>query len=113
MASHGRHGAQAREDEQRHEERGEQQAPAPQGPTVLPSPPLVDYGVFMQGLVQTKQTQAQTQATMQAQLQSQAQAPALVPRSMAMVVCPSWRDLRGWNRLLLRGRVSPSWQRAG
>ncbi|MQM10285.1 hypothetical protein Taro_043180 [Colocasia esculenta] len=33
MASCVRHGAQAREDEQRLEERGEQQAPAPQGPT--------------------------------------------------------------------------------
>ncbi|MQL76858.1 hypothetical protein Taro_009252 [Colocasia esculenta] len=29
------------------------------------------------------------------------------PRSMAMVVLPSWRGLRGWLRLLLRGRVSP------
>ncbi|MQL85283.1 hypothetical protein Taro_017801 [Colocasia esculenta] len=29
-------------------------------------------------------------------------------RSMAMVVCPSWRGLRGWFHLLLRGRVSPS-----
>ncbi|MQL97688.1 hypothetical protein Taro_030384 [Colocasia esculenta] len=28
-------------------------------------------------------------------------------RSMAMVVRPSWRGLRGWLRLLLRGRVSP------
>ncbi|MQM20565.1 hypothetical protein Taro_053586 [Colocasia esculenta] len=34
-------------------------------------------------------------------------------RSMAMVVRPSWRGLRGWLHLLLRGRVSPSWQRAG
>ncbi|MQM17134.1 hypothetical protein Taro_050102 [Colocasia esculenta] len=33
-------------------------------------------------------------------------------RSMAMVVRPSWRGLRGWLRLLLRGRVSHSWQRA-
>ncbi|MQM02956.1 hypothetical protein Taro_035726 [Colocasia esculenta] len=33
-------------------------------------------------------------------------------KSMAMVVHPSWRGLRGWLRLLLRGRVSPSWQRA-
>ncbi|MQM17164.1 hypothetical protein Taro_050132 [Colocasia esculenta] len=33
-------------------ERGEQQALAPQGPTVLPPPPLVDYGVFIQGLAQ-------------------------------------------------------------
>ncbi|MQM18854.1 hypothetical protein Taro_051850 [Colocasia esculenta] len=30
------------------------------------------------------------------------------PRSMAMVVLPSWRGSRGWLRLLLRGRVSPS-----
>ncbi|MQM01445.1 hypothetical protein Taro_034202, partial [Colocasia esculenta] len=52
MASRGRHGAQARDDEQRREERGEQQAPAPQGLTVLPPPPPVDYGVFMQGLAQ-------------------------------------------------------------
>ncbi|MQM06708.1 hypothetical protein Taro_039535 [Colocasia esculenta] len=45
-----RGGAPAREDEPRREERAEQQAPAPQGP-VLPPPPPVDYGVFMQGLV--------------------------------------------------------------
>ncbi|MQM23540.1 hypothetical protein Taro_056605 [Colocasia esculenta] len=52
MASHGRRGGvPARDDEQRREERAEQQAPAPQGP-VLPLPPLVDYGVFMQGLAQ-------------------------------------------------------------
>ncbi|MQL80975.1 hypothetical protein Taro_013423 [Colocasia esculenta] len=51
MASRGRCGAQAWDDEQRREERGEKQAPAPQGPTVLHPPPLVDYGVFMQGLV--------------------------------------------------------------
>ncbi|MQL85542.1 hypothetical protein Taro_018066, partial [Colocasia esculenta] len=50
MASRGRRGgAPAREDEPRREERAEQQAPAPQGP-VLPPPPPVDYGVFMQGL---------------------------------------------------------------
>ncbi|MQM16202.1 hypothetical protein Taro_049156 [Colocasia esculenta] len=41
---------QAREDEQRREEMGEQQAPAPQDPTVLPPPPPVDYGMFRQGL---------------------------------------------------------------
>ncbi|MQM06526.1 hypothetical protein Taro_039347 [Colocasia esculenta] len=46
-------------------------APAPQGP-VLPPPPPVDYGVFMQGLVQAMQTQAHTQATLQAQLEAQA-----------------------------------------
>ncbi|MQM07638.1 hypothetical protein Taro_040481 [Colocasia esculenta] len=80
MASRGRRGAQTRDDEQRREERGEQQAPAPQGPTVLPPPPPVDYGVFMQGLVQAMQTQAQTQAALQAQLQAQAQAPAPVPQ---------------------------------
>ncbi|MQM08175.1 hypothetical protein Taro_041028 [Colocasia esculenta] len=50
MASRGRRGgASAREDEPRRQERAEQQAPAPQGP-VLPPPPPVDYGVFMQGL---------------------------------------------------------------
>ncbi|MQL72954.1 hypothetical protein Taro_005280 [Colocasia esculenta] len=76
MASRGRRDAQARDDEQRREERGEQQAPAPQGPTVLPPPPPVDYDVFMQGLVQAMQTQAQTQAALQVQLQAQAQAPA-------------------------------------
>ncbi|MQL89523.1 hypothetical protein Taro_022093 [Colocasia esculenta] len=64
MASRGRHGGvPARDDEQRHEERAEQQAPAPQGP-VLPPPPPVDYGVFMQGLVQAMQTQAHTQAAL-------------------------------------------------
>ncbi|MQL72867.1 hypothetical protein Taro_005213 [Colocasia esculenta] len=78
MASHGRRGVPARGGEQRREERveprredqGEQQAPAPQGP-VLPPPPPVDYGVFMQGLVQAMQTQAHTQAALQAQLEAQ------------------------------------------
>ncbi|MQM06473.1 hypothetical protein Taro_039296 [Colocasia esculenta] len=71
MASRGRRGgAPPREDEPRCEERVEQQAPAPQGP-VLPPPPPVDYGVFMQGLVQAMQTQAHTQAALQAQLEAQ------------------------------------------
>ncbi|MQL79561.1 hypothetical protein Taro_012000 [Colocasia esculenta] len=69
MASRGRRGgAPAREDEPRRDERAEQQAPAPQGP-VLPPPPPVDYGVFMQGL-----TQAHTQAALQAQLEAQERA---------------------------------------
>ncbi|MQL89828.1 hypothetical protein Taro_022408 [Colocasia esculenta] len=76
MASRGRRGgALAREDEPRRDERAEQQAPAPQGP-VLPPPPPVDYGVFMQGLVQAMQTQAHTQTALQEQLEAQAQAPA-------------------------------------
>ncbi|MQL83072.1 hypothetical protein Taro_015548 [Colocasia esculenta] len=71
MASRGRRGGvPAREGEQRHEDRAEQQAPAPQGP-VLPPPPPVDYGVFMQGLVQAMQMQAHTQAALQAQLEAQ------------------------------------------
>ncbi|MQM04631.1 hypothetical protein Taro_037437, partial [Colocasia esculenta] len=71
MASRGRPGgAPAREDEPRRDERAEQQAPAPQDP-VLPPPPPVDYGVFMQGLVQAMQTQAHTQAALQAQLEAQ------------------------------------------
>ncbi|MQL75473.1 hypothetical protein Taro_007842 [Colocasia esculenta] len=57
--------APAHEDEPRRDKRVEQQAPAPQGP-VLPPPPPVDYGVFMQGL-----TQAHTQAALQAQLEAQ------------------------------------------
>ncbi|MQL88589.1 hypothetical protein Taro_021151 [Colocasia esculenta] len=80
MASRGRRGgAPAREDEPRRDERAEQQAPAPQGP-VLPPPPLVDYGVFMQGLVQAMQTQAHTQAALQAQLEAQ---PSLRMRLVA------------------------------
>ncbi|MQM12487.1 hypothetical protein Taro_045406 [Colocasia esculenta] len=71
MASRGRRGgAPAREDEPRRDELAEQLAPAPQGP-VLPPPPPVDYGVFMQGLVQAMQTQAHTQAALQAQLEAQ------------------------------------------
>ncbi|MQM00150.1 hypothetical protein Taro_032880 [Colocasia esculenta] len=71
MASRGRRGGvPAREGEQRHEEKAEQQAPAPQG-HALPPPPPVDYGVFMQGLVQAMQTQAHTQAALQAQLEAQ------------------------------------------
>ncbi|MQM23835.1 hypothetical protein Taro_056905, partial [Colocasia esculenta] len=75
MASRGRRGVPAREgeqrrDEPRREDQGEQQARAPQGP-VLPPPPPVDYGVFMQGLVQAMQMQAHTQAALQAQLEAQ------------------------------------------
>ncbi|MQL81829.1 hypothetical protein Taro_014289 [Colocasia esculenta] len=76
MASRGRRGgASAREDELQRDERAEQQAPAPPGPVPPPPPPL-DYGVFMQGLVQAMQKQAHTQTTLQAQLEAQAQAPA-------------------------------------
>ncbi|MQL70973.1 hypothetical protein Taro_003280, partial [Colocasia esculenta] len=86
MASRGRRGVPARGDEQRreerveprHEDQGEQQASAPQGP-VLPPPPPMDYGVFMQGLVQAMQTQGHTQAALQAQLEAQAQ--VLVPQA--------------------------------
>ncbi|MQL91106.1 hypothetical protein Taro_023713 [Colocasia esculenta] len=71
MASRGRRGGvPARDDEQRREELAEQQAPAPQCP-VLPPPPPVDYGVFMQGLVQAMQTQAHTQTALQAQSEAQ------------------------------------------
>ncbi|MQL82126.1 hypothetical protein Taro_014601 [Colocasia esculenta] len=71
MASRGRRGgAPARKDEPRREERAEQQAPAPQGP-ILPPPPPVDYGLFMQGLEQAMQTQAHTQAALQDQLEAQ------------------------------------------
>ncbi|MQL83909.1 hypothetical protein Taro_016405 [Colocasia esculenta] len=86
MASRGRRGVPARENEKRRAERveprredqGEQQAPAPQGP-VLPPPPPVDYGVFMQGLVQAMQMQTHTQVALQAQLEAQAQ--VLVPQA--------------------------------
>ncbi|MQL92050.1 hypothetical protein Taro_024669 [Colocasia esculenta] len=91
MASRGRRGVPAcegeqRRDEPRREDQGEQQAPAPQGP-VLPPPPPVDYGVFMQGLVQAMQTQAHTQAALQAQLEAQAQdhgGPSIMERFKRM-----------------------------
>ncbi|MQL75136.1 hypothetical protein Taro_007505 [Colocasia esculenta] len=66
MASRARRGGvPAPEDEPRRKEWAEQQAPAPQG-LVLPPPLPVDYGVFMQGLVQAMQTQDHTQAALQA-----------------------------------------------
>ncbi|MQL78085.1 hypothetical protein Taro_010507, partial [Colocasia esculenta] len=84
MALRGRRGgAPAREDEPQRDERAEQQAPAPQGP-VLPPPPPVDYGVFLQGLVQAMQTQAHTQAALQAQLEAQ---PSLRTRLVAFEHC--------------------------
>ncbi|MQL69793.1 hypothetical protein Taro_002059, partial [Colocasia esculenta] len=78
IASRGRRRVPARDgeqrrDEPRREDQGEQQAPAPQGP-VLPPPAPVDYGVFMQGLVQAMQTQAHSQAALQAQLEAQERA---------------------------------------
>ncbi|MQM13814.1 hypothetical protein Taro_046741 [Colocasia esculenta] len=87
MASRGRRGgAPAREDEPRCEERAEQQAPAPQGP-VLPPPPPVDYGVFMQGLVQAMQTRAHTQAALQAQLEAQV---SIINQSSSSSSGPWW-----------------------
>ncbi|MQL77694.1 hypothetical protein Taro_010100 [Colocasia esculenta] len=71
MTSRGtRGGVPAHKGEPRHEEQTEQQAPAPQG-LVLPPPPPVDYGMFMQGLVQAMQTQAHTHAALQAQMEAQ------------------------------------------
>ncbi|MQL90035.1 hypothetical protein Taro_022622 [Colocasia esculenta] len=88
MASRGRHGGvPAREGEQKREEQVEQQAPAPQGP-VLPPPPPVDYGVFMQGLVQAMQTQAHTQAALQAQLEAQERADVW----WASLLCTRFED---------------------
>ncbi|MQL96308.1 hypothetical protein Taro_028985 [Colocasia esculenta] len=80
MASRGRRGgASAHEDEPRRDDQVEQQAPALRGP-ILPPPLPVDYGVFMQGLVQAIQTQAHTQAALQAQLEAQ---PSLRTRLVA------------------------------
>ncbi|MQM16903.1 hypothetical protein Taro_049865 [Colocasia esculenta] len=93
MASHGRRGGvptrdgEQRRDEPRREDQGEQQAPAPQGP-VLPPPPPVDYGVFMQGLVQAMQTQAHTQAALQAQLETQERADVW----WASLLCTRFED---------------------
>ncbi|MQL93566.1 hypothetical protein Taro_026210 [Colocasia esculenta] len=92
MASCGRRGVPARDgeqrrDEPRREDQGEQQAPAPQGP-VLPPPPPVDYGVFMQGLVQAMQTQAHTQAALQAQSELTCGGPHCCVLSSRMVL---WR----------------------
>ncbi|MQL78173.1 hypothetical protein Taro_010592, partial [Colocasia esculenta] len=113
MASRGRCGVptcegEQRRDEPRHEDQGKQQAPAPQGP-VLPPPPPVDYGVFMQGLVQAMQMQAHTQAALQAQLEAQqAQAqdhggPSIMERFKRM----SPPSFKGENDPLL----SESWMR--
>ncbi|MQL88070.1 hypothetical protein Taro_020626 [Colocasia esculenta] len=92
MASRGRRGVPARDgeqrrDEPRREDQGEQQAPAPQGP-VLPPPPPVDYGVFMQGLVQAMQTQAHTHAALQAQSEPTCGGPRCYVLSSRMVL---WR----------------------
>ncbi|MQM17474.1 hypothetical protein Taro_050447 [Colocasia esculenta] len=82
MASRGRRGgAPACEDEPRRDERAEQQAPAPQGP-ILPPPPPVDYGVFIQGLVQAMQTQAHTQAALHAQLEARTRLVAFDHRTL-------------------------------
>ncbi|MQM16175.1 hypothetical protein Taro_049129 [Colocasia esculenta] len=105
MASRGiRGGAPTHEDEPRRDERAEQQAPTPQGP-VLPPPPPVDYGVFMQDLVQAMQTQADTQAALQAQLEAQ---PSLRTRLVAF-------DHRTLDEALSAAcrceeRVSPLWE---
>ncbi|MQM23221.1 hypothetical protein Taro_056284 [Colocasia esculenta] len=93
MASRGRRGgAPACEDEPRRDQRAEQQAPAPQGPVLPPLPP-VDYGVFMQGLVQAMQT--------------------LKYQLKTMVDLLPWKDSRGCCQPLLMGIVIHYWQKVG
>ncbi|MQM20977.1 hypothetical protein Taro_054007 [Colocasia esculenta] len=115
MALRGRHGeVPSREDEQRCEERAEQQAPAPQGP-VHPPPPPVDYGVFMQGLVQAMQTQAHTQAALQAQLEAQERADVwwaslLRTRFEDGAVDVAWDEIRPHDQGLSETSAgSPAW----
>ncbi|MQL70071.1 hypothetical protein Taro_002364 [Colocasia esculenta] len=75
LASRGhRANALARGEERRENAEAEQYTPVPQGPPAPPPPPLIDFGTFMQGLVQAMQTQAQTQAPLQAQVQAQERA---------------------------------------
>ncbi|MQM12145.1 hypothetical protein Taro_045059 [Colocasia esculenta] len=103
MASRGRRGGvptrdgEQRRDEPRREDQGEQQAPAPQGPVLHPPPP-VDYGVFMQGLVQATQTQAHTQAALQAQLVAQfgAYEGCVAGESRCVVGFLTAYPIRGW-----------------
>ncbi|MQM10412.1 hypothetical protein Taro_043308 [Colocasia esculenta] len=94
MASRGRRGgAPAREGEQRREQQAEQQVPAPQGP-VLPPPPPVDYGVFIQGLVQAMQMQANTQAALQAQLEAQDHGGPSIMERFKKMLPPSFKGER-------------------
>ena len=50
---------------------------------VLPPPPVVDFSVVMQGLVQVMQTQANAHATLQAQVQAQAMVPPEIVQRVA------------------------------
>ena len=54
----------------REEELGENEAGNQQELSVPPPPPIVDFSVFMQGLVQVMQTQVNAHATLQAQVQA-------------------------------------------
>ncbi|MQM13974.1 hypothetical protein Taro_046900 [Colocasia esculenta] len=113
MASRGRHGAQARDDEQRHEERVSSR---PQHPRVLMY--FLHHHLLTMAYsckAWSKQCRLRLRhkrhCRLSCRLRLRLQLQFLM--SMATVVRPSWRGLRGWLRLLLRGRVSPSWQRAG
>ncbi|MQM00598.1 hypothetical protein Taro_033335 [Colocasia esculenta] len=100
MASRGRRcGAPAHEGELRREEQTEQQASTPQG-LVLPPPPPVDYGVFMQGLVQAMQTQAHTQAALQAQLEAQDKKKAAYQTPQRPVAASSTQEDTRWYGVL-------------
>ena len=50
---------------------------------VLPPPPVVDFSVVMQGLVQVMQTQSNAHVALQAQVQAQARVPPEVVQRVA------------------------------
>ncbi|MQL87668.1 hypothetical protein Taro_020215 [Colocasia esculenta] len=77
---------------------------------MLPSPPRVDYGVFMQGLVQAMQTQAHTQAALQAQLEAQERAD-IWWSSLLRTQFEDGAVEVGWDEFV--GGFRPSYPRAG
>ena len=67
----------------REEDLGDIKAGSQQGLPVPPPPPVVDFGVVMQGLVQVMHTQANAHAALQAQVQAQARVPPEIVQRVA------------------------------
>ncbi|MQM13775.1 hypothetical protein Taro_046701 [Colocasia esculenta] len=74
--------------EQRREERGERQAPAPQGSIVLLPPPLVDYGVFMLGLSRRCRCRHRLRLHCRPSFRCRLRLQLQFSRSMVMVIHP-------------------------
>ncbi|MQL94115.1 hypothetical protein Taro_026767 [Colocasia esculenta] len=108
MASRGRRGTQAREEEQRREERVSSRPQHPRVPRYFLHHHLWTMACSCMAWFRQCRPRLRLRQHCRLSCRHRLRLQLQFLRSMAMVVLPSWRGLRRWLHLLLRGRVSPS-----